>query len=63
QTVFWGECLKIQKRQLTRNELVALNFIILGISLSYIIILFAQPMFEVMIRSNLYFRAGHTSVW
>ncbi|MFS2863305.1 hypothetical protein, partial [Bacteroides xylanisolvens] len=26
-------CLKIQKRQLTRNELVALNFIILGISL------------------------------
>ena len=33
QTVFWGECLKIQKRQLTRNELVALNFIILGISL------------------------------
>ncbi|WP_349934060.1 hypothetical protein, partial [Bacteroides finegoldii] len=32
QTVFWGECLKIQKRQLTRNELVALNFIILGIS-------------------------------
>ncbi|SHJ80678.1 hypothetical protein SAMN05444350_16911, partial [Bacteroides stercorirosoris] len=32
--VFWGECLKIQKRQLTRNELVALNFIILGISLS-----------------------------
>jgi len=32
-------------------------------SLSYIIILFAQPMFEVMIRSNLYFRAGHTSVW
>ncbi|MCQ4810684.1 hypothetical protein NE571_11660, partial [Bacteroides sp. SL.2.06] len=34
QTVFWGECLKIQKRQLTRNELVALNFIILGISLS-----------------------------
>ena len=24
---------KIQKRQLTRNELVALNFIILGISL------------------------------
>ncbi|MDC2194383.1 hypothetical protein PO081_13920, partial [Bacteroides thetaiotaomicron] len=25
-------CLKIQKRQLTRNELVALNFIILGIS-------------------------------
>ena len=27
-------------------------------SLSYIIILFAQPMFEVMIRSNLYFRAG-----
>ena len=27
------ECLKIQKRQLTRNELVALNFIILGISL------------------------------
>ncbi|WP_417010077.1 hypothetical protein, partial [Bacteroides congonensis] len=34
QTVFWGECLKIQKRQLTRNELVALNFIILGISLN-----------------------------
>ena len=34
QTVFWGECLKIQKRQLTRNELVALNFIILGISQS-----------------------------
>uniref|UniRef100_UPI003569234E hypothetical protein n=1 Tax=Bacteroides finegoldii TaxID=338188 RepID=UPI003569234E len=34
QTVFWGVCLKIQKRQLTRNELVALNFIILGISLS-----------------------------
>ncbi|WP_217653894.1 hypothetical protein, partial [Bacteroides stercorirosoris] len=32
--VFWGECLKIQKRQLTRNELVALNFIILGISLN-----------------------------
>ncbi|MBD9091054.1 MAG: hypothetical protein EGQ20_00765, partial [Bacteroides oleiciplenus] len=32
-TVFWGECLKIQKRQLTRNELVALNFLILGISL------------------------------
>ncbi|WP_229105674.1 GyrI-like domain-containing protein, partial [Bacteroides ovatus] len=27
-------CLKIQKRQLTRNELVALNFIILGISLA-----------------------------
>ncbi|WP_279197415.1 hypothetical protein, partial [Bacteroides finegoldii] len=33
QTVFWGECLKIQKRQLIRNEVVALNFIILGISL------------------------------
>ncbi|WP_342976962.1 hypothetical protein, partial [Bacteroides finegoldii] len=33
QTVFWGECLKIQKRQLTRNELVALNFPISGISL------------------------------
>ncbi|WP_279197508.1 hypothetical protein, partial [Bacteroides finegoldii] len=32
QTVFWGECLKIQKRQLIRNEVVALNFIILGIS-------------------------------
>ena len=31
---FGGECLKIQKRQLTRNELVALNFIILGISLN-----------------------------
>ena len=28
------ECLKIQKRQLIRNEVVALNFIILGISLS-----------------------------
>ncbi len=28
-------------------------------SLSYIIILFAQPMFEVMIRSNLYFRAAY----
>lgn len=26
-------CLKIQKRQLTCNELVALNFLILGISL------------------------------
>ncbi|WP_229067688.1 hypothetical protein, partial [Bacteroides xylanisolvens] len=32
QTVFWGECLKIQKRQLIRNELVALNFPISGIS-------------------------------
>ncbi|MCE8464087.1 hypothetical protein J8871_03020, partial [Bacteroides nordii] len=30
---FGGGCLKIQKRQLTRNELVALIFIILGISL------------------------------
>ncbi|MCM1715519.1 hypothetical protein, partial [Bacteroides xylanisolvens] len=38
QTVFWGECLKIQKRQLTRNELVALNFIILGISLYLLMI-------------------------
>ncbi|WP_368106106.1 hypothetical protein, partial [Bacteroides xylanisolvens] len=28
--------LKIQKRQLTRNELVALNFIILGISLYHL---------------------------
>ena len=28
-----GECLKIQKRQLIRNEVVAFNFIILGISL------------------------------
>jgi hypothetical protein len=30
---FWGGMLKDTKRQLTRNELVALNFIILGISL------------------------------
>ncbi|EEX43427.1 hypothetical protein BACFIN_08893 [Bacteroides finegoldii DSM 17565] len=29
---FLGECLKIQKRQLIRNEVVALNFPISGIS-------------------------------
>ena len=35
---FGEECLKIQKRQLTRNDLVALNLPILGISLFYVLI-------------------------
>ena len=41
------KCLKIQKRQLIRNEVVALNFIILGISLC---IFFLQGKYNVPAR-------------